>query len=276
MAVIAGLALLCAFSLFWILRPSVMDRREIYRGVFLTVEKVRQQEHGSGRVMIIEVHWDTPGVSFANRRFDFPIDPANQDNPHYRLAYADWALLRKGASVLINTTIFHPDSLASFLPGYPVRSNETLVVEGEVSHIHAHSYLLYWDKQGEVHLQRSKPPDPGSLSEAVTGIGLQGIPVSEGQQRHRAIDHHEELFSRTFIGVNPGRKVLYLLAFEKASAFYMLDKAVEAGVIYGGQVDSGNSTNLLIGWNAAGILPHTGIRHWRPLGPTLTVFADPL
>jgi hypothetical protein len=272
-----GLALLWGcILLYWILRPGLMDRTEIFRGVFLTVDSIQKEADGSGRVMIVEVHWDTPGIRFANRSFDFELDPSNPESPHYRLAYADWALMRERASVLINTTIFLPDSRASIFPGMPVRSNETLVVQGSVSHIHEHSYLLYWDKEGDVHLEQSKPPSPESLEAAVTGIGLQGIPVFDGRARLNAIDHKDESFPRTFIGVDPRRKILFLMAFEEATAYAMIERAVEAGVVHGGMLDSGNSTNLLIGRGADGIHPHTGIRSWRPLGGYLTIHAKPL
>ncbi|MEX0330512.1 MAG: phosphodiester glycosidase family protein [Puniceicoccaceae bacterium] len=264
------LALSC-WALLWFLRPGTQPRTQIFQGIFLTVE-----ETPSGRLMIVEVHWDTPGVQFSNRAYSFPVDPTNQDSPHYRTTFADWALFREGAAVLVNTTLFLPDSLKTFLPGYPVRSNETLVVDGEVSHVHDHSYLLYWDADGNVHLQRSKPPSPESLDAAVSGIGLQGIPVSQGQVRPRAISDHGEANARTFIGVDPERKVLFLMAFEKATPIQMLEQAVAHGVKVGGQVDGGSSTNLIIGTGAKDLPPHTGIRGWRPVGPYLIVKAESL
>jgi hypothetical protein len=270
------LILLGALLLHWFLLPPAMERTEIYKGVFMTVESLPQSEHGGGRVMIVEVHWDTPGVRISNRSYDYEVDPDDMDSPHYRLAYADWALMREKASVLINTAIFHPDSLKSFIPGYPVRSNETLVVGGTTSHIHEHSYLMYWDAGGNVHVKQSKPPDEASLAEAVTGIGLQGIPVSGGRAVFHAIGNKEEVFRRTFIGVDPARKILYLMAFDKASARLMLEKAVEVGAVYGGQLDSGTSTNLLIGNSASGVRAHSGIRGPRPLGPYLIISAEPL
>lgn len=262
---------LACFALLWLLRPRVQPRTEIFKGIFLAVE-----ETSGGRLMIAEVHWDTPGVRIANRQYSFPIETDNPASPHYRTALADWALLREGAAVLMNTTLFLPDTRKTFIPGYPVRSNETLVVDGAVSHVHDHSYLLYWDAAGDVHLQASKPPSAESLSAAVTGIGLQGIPVSRGEARHHAVGNRDEAHARVFIGVDPERKILYLLAFEEATADEMIERAVAAGVQFGGQVDGGSSTNLLIGRNAEGVPPHSGIRGWRPIGPYLVVHADPL
>jgi len=274
------LALLCVMGvgcLYWLYRPSPVSRKEIFKGVFLTVEETpRTNRLSHNRLMIVEVHWDTPGIQLANRPFDYPVDPSNPVEPHYRLTNADWALARSGASVLVNTTGYAPEKFYRSLPGLPVRSSETVVVEGHPSHIHAHSYLMYWDRTLQAHMVSRKPPDPDSLADAFLGIGLQGIPVAEGQARYHALGNKELVMPRTFIGIDPGRKILWLMAFEKASGRFMIDRAVKEGVIYGGMVDSGSASHLLVGSGASGIRSHTGIRHWRPLGPYLTVFAEPL
>jgi hypothetical protein len=268
-----GLLLLTGGILIhFILRPVETLRMEIFKGVHLTVESI-PTESGNGRVMIAEVHWDAPGITIHNRPYDFPI---KEDSPHYRLSFADWGLLRSGAALLVNTAIYKPDDIGSILPGSKVRSLDTLVVDGEVSHVHPHSYLLYWDKAGNATVQSSKPPSEDSLSAAVTGIGLQGLQVKGGQPDYRAIAGHDERFARTFIGIDPERKILFLMAFEEATATYMIDRAVAAGVVAGGQVDSGSSTNLLVGAGADGVRSHCGIRNWRPLGPWLVVEAEPL
>ncbi len=275
--VLAGVILaVAAFGLFLYLKPPLMPRTEIYRGVFLTVEEVPEGPDGRGRAMIAEIHWETPGIRLAGREYSFPVDPANPITPHYRLVPADWALSREGAAVLVNSAGYKPETSYRSLPGMPVRAMETVVVDGQPSRVHKHSYLLYWDKDMEVHLQQQKPPDAASLEAAVLGIGLQGIPILNGKDRGQGLDHLELVMPRTFIGVDPDRKVLYLLVFEHASGHFMLSRAVEAGVQYGGMLDSGDATHLLIGSKAKGIHSHQGIRNWRPLGPYLTVFADPL
>jgi hypothetical protein len=129
----------------------------------------------------------------------------------------------------------------------------------------------------EAHLQTTKPPSPETLEQARMGIGLQGIQISEGFARTNTIDDRDMAYDRTFIGVDPERHILTILVFEKATAYLVIQRALEAGVMFGGQVDSGSASHLLIGDNAgAGIRPHTGIRNWRPLGAYLTVHANPL
>ena len=269
-------SVLAGAGLIYALRAPVTARTEIFNGVFLTVENVPASSRGSGRVMIVEVKWDTPGVRLVNRPFSYPLKTGDPSAPQYRLAMADWSLLRDNASILVNTTEYTPNSKFHSLPGMPVRSVETVVVDGKVSHVDKNSYLMYWDKEMQAHLLFTKPPDPRSLAEAVFGFGVQGVQIFDGKTRYNAIDNKNDLISRTFIGFNENNKTLYLLAFERASVNEMVQRALAAGVRFGAQVDSGSSTNLLVGAGAKHVLPHAGIRNWRPLGAYLEVFADPV
>ena len=221
-----------------------MPRTEIFSGVYLTVEDLPGGAAGSGRAMIVEVLWDTPGVRLVNRPFSYPLDPGDPASPQYRLALPDWSLFRDGAAILVNTTEYTPAGILDSIPGKPVRSVETEVVDGKVSHVHEHSYLMYWDKNMTPRLLDTKPPDAKSLADAVIGFGVQGIQIYDGQARYNSIDDKDALISRTFIGFNPTSRTLYLLAFEKASVYTMVQRALDAGVTFGAQFDSGSSTTL--------------------------------
>ena len=282
--------LIACGSLAWyyLHRPPLMERTEIYRGVYLTVDEIPKSPYGSGRIMIVEIHWDTPGIRLQNRPFSYPPRPYNPSSPsgpsspfsplspHYRLANADWALWREGTQVLINTTMYGPSDYWRSIPGMPVRSHETVVVDGVPSHVHEHSYLLYWDRSMRAHLSHHKPPDEKSLREAVLGIGIQGISVSEGEVRMRAMGGDDRVMARSFVGFDPTRNIVWLMAFENASGYAMVQRALEEGVMFGGMMDSGGSVQLLIGDDAKGVRSHAGIRHWRPLGGYLMVRAEPL
>lgn len=257
-------------------KPELLSRTEIYQGVYLTVEELPQKLEGRGKVMIIEVYWDTPGVRIENRPFDFSDVGDHSDASHYRLEFADLALRRTNASILMNTSLYRPGALVHSIPGRPVQSVETLVVDGVVSHVHDHSYLLFWNVSMDAKFLQSKPPDPVSLSEAVMGVSTQGVQIAGGDARYNALGNREEIHARTFIGVDPDNRVLYLMAFENVSGYTMIDRAIAAGVVFGGQLDSGNSTNLLIGENARRVKAHSGIRNLRPLGPYISIYAEPL
>lgn len=264
------------FALYWFHRPPAMERTEIFRGVYLTVKDLPGSSDGGGKVMIVEIHWNEPGVQLKHRDFDYTFSRDNPLAAHYNLEFADWAVLREKPAVLVNTTRYFPEGLLDSLPGKRVRTLETLVVDGQVSHLHEHTYLLFWDQDMEATVQRTKPPSSENLSRAVLGIGLQGIQINEGSISMNAIAETTETYARTFIGIDPIQDILYLLAFEKASPRMMLSLARDAGIIFGGQVDSGDATNLIVGPGAQGIRPFSGIRNPRPLGPYLKVFADRL
>ena len=88
LVLIAILAAVAAVGLYFALRPPVMPRTEIFSGVYLTVEDLPGGAAGSGRAMIVEVLWDTPGVRLVNRPFSYPVDPGDPASPQYRLTRA--------------------------------------------------------------------------------------------------------------------------------------------------------------------------------------------
>ena len=266
-----GLAIF--FVIHFLLRPQPFERTEIFEGVYLTVEDYPWDWPVKGRVMIAEIHWATPGLEIKHRDFSYPFLPGHPKAEHFSTLPADWALERESASILVNTTLFGPNSLSTWIPGSGVRSNETIVIDGLASHIHAHSYLLYWDSDDNAHMLRQKPPPPEIIETARLGIGLQGVQVNEGRPGYAALSDKDNMDDRTFIGVDPMQKILFLMAFEKSTGRFMIDRAIEEGVIFGGQLDGGSSTNLLVGPGARGIRSHTGIRNLRPIGPYLVVRA---
>jgi hypothetical protein len=270
---LAGLA---TVGLYFFLRPGAMERTEIFKGVHMTTLELPGDEHGHGRAIFIEVQWDVPGVRLAHRPFTYQPDLKDPLHPIYRLEMADWALLRDGAALLVNTTRYRPDELYRSYPGAKVASVETLVVDGRQSFNHPHSYLMFWDADGNATFLDRKPPDAESLAKAVLAIGLQGTQVWEGRAHYHSLGDKDLVYDRTFIGINPERKTLWLMAYEAVSGWRMIDLAIEQGVTFGGMVDSGDGTQLIVGRGAAGVFPHTGIRNFRPVGPYMEIYAEPL
>jgi len=271
MFLLALIPVILGILFVFLLRPSLLERTEIYKGVYLTVEELPD-----GRAMIAEVHWETPGVQIGQRDYDFEFSPDNSHSPHFRLTLADMALWREAPSLLVNTTRYMPHEPMDSLPGMSVRTLETLVVDGRLSHVHEHSFLIFWDREMNARLQSSKPPSAQNLETALQAMGVQRVDMNNGQIGSFTREETDELYDRTFIGVNPEKKVLYLLVMENVSRYYITLRALQAGATFGGEVDSGNSSTLLVGKGASGIRAHTGIRNLRPLGPYLTVRADPI
>lgn len=83
--VILGLVCSILFVVFfWIGGIEETGRREVFGGVALTVEDTKLPSECNGKVMIVEVQWDYPGVRIANRPYSFSQSPA-EDDPLYRL-----------------------------------------------------------------------------------------------------------------------------------------------------------------------------------------------
>jgi hypothetical protein len=265
----SGLALLSLFGYFYsFLRPQVVERSEIYQGIFYESGNWPDQTTGSGRYMVVEIHLDEPGVEIFIR----PFIKRPSDDSHYTVLPADYLVRSFGADVLINSTLYSPNSWYNSLPGMRVTSGETVVYKGSVSHVDEKSYLLWFDRDMNSHLEIEKPPSPEVLSKAFWGVGLQGYLINAGAINWNSIQGSTMPLTSTFIGINPSERVLWLMAFEDIVPGALGEFAREKGVEYGGMMD--DEATMLIGKNPFGIRSYTGIRGKRPLGAFIGVRAN--
>ena len=266
---IAGLCLLLTF--YTLFRPKDLLRQEIYQGVFLTIDQV-PADFGKGKVMIAEIHWDEPGVEIYFRPFR-PYDGSGTD---FDLLPADYLRWKDGLDLMVNTTRYYPEEWWRSLPFKQVNTLETLVLNGTVSHIHPLSYMFGWDEDWEFKYEYSKPPSPEFLSQIEWGIGVQSISIHNGQINEAAMDTNVFYDARTFMGVDPVEKVLWLIVAENISEIGMNRIASAQGVIVGGQLDSQDASHMIIGTGAKGVRAFTGIRGRRMLAATLGIRAEKL
>jgi hypothetical protein len=237
----------------------------------LTVKDI-PGEFGEGKVMIAEIHWDEPGVELFFR----PFYPRVSGKMHYSLLPADYLRWKYDLSVMVNTTRYYPGEWWKSYPLRRVNSLETLVWEGGVSHIHPLSYMFGWDADENFLYEFSKPPSSEFLETLRWGIGVQSITINDGQIRLGAMDRNEIRDARTFLGVDPVRKVLWLIVGEKLSELGMNTIASNQGVMVGGQLDSQDASTMILGSGAIGVDSLTGIRGRRPLGAVMGVRAERL
>ena len=262
------------------LRPEpTEDWQGIYQGVDLLVTQI-PKNLGKGRMMAVRIKWDTPGLEMKHRTPDFPFPKNGWEKTAgdrlFKLEIADWALQRQQPAIFVNTTRYTPHQIWRSIPGNAVTTLESLVIDGEASHQHQHSYLLWWDQSGNAQMELIKPPSPEILQSAALGIGVQGVSIKNGQARPGAMSGFAEPIPRTFMGIDNENKTLYLIAFEEITDAGMVGMAITLGVQDGAMVDSGDATHLLVGQDAKGVAPHTGIRNRRPLAGYLMIFAEPL
>lgn len=256
-----------------LLRPPVSAWRPVFRGVDYYCEEVATQNGESGRIAAVRIDLNAPGVDVILR----PLDPeAVRQGAHYFLELPDLALGRDSLDVLINTAIFHPGQWWQTWPGRAVRNVDMVVVAGRATHFWEHSYLFWADRNGQIHVNHYKPPKPEDVASAVWGIGLQSVQVSEGRLNMGALGERGPAGRISFLGADPEARRLFLLACENASALTLAEAAIRLGVKTGSAMDGGASSWLLFSPRAKGLLPFTGIRGGRPLGPWLGVRAQPL
>jgi len=251
-------------------RPALNeDWISIHPGVHYRAFEHTPTPGQSARVMAIRLDLKESEATVHYR----PYSPeALSREHHYTLAPADF-LLRKNPDTiaLLNGARYEIDNFLDNLPGAKVTSLESVLVDGVLSHRHAHSYLIWWTRKGKVYVETRKPPPDPLPSEAWMGVGVQGLQIAGGLPQYQALSSLEKAYPRTFLGADPETNTLWLIAFEAIQGQEMIDAVVELGIPYGGQLDSGDSTNLILGPHLPGIQDYTGIRNLRPLAGYLAI-----
>lgn len=114
--------------------------------------------------------------------------------------------------------------------------------------------------------KRGRMPLAFSQQNAVTGIGNQRIIVAEGKVRHNVLGANSDPDNQSFIGIDPQRKILWLIAFRNATPKPVAETAASLDFQFGGRVDGGDSTTRVIGPAAKHVFPFTGL---PPTGKTV-------
>ena len=269
---VAGMGAIAVWVYFFVLlKPENMLRQEIFKGVYLTVDDIPSQ-FGSGKVMIAEIHWDEPGVELYFR----PFRPRSTGKMHYSLLPADYLIREANLGIMVNTTRYYPEEWYKCFPFKQVNTLETLVWNGNVSHIHQHSYMFGWNEKDEFLYEFTKPPSQEFLSQLRWGIGVQSISLHQGQIRDAALGANVVRDARTFLAVDPDEKILWMIVGEKISELGINQIASRQGAIVGGQLDTQDASHMIIGSGARGVKSMSGIRGRRMLAGTMGVRAEPL
>lgn len=177
--------------------------------------------------------------------------------------------------ILLNGVRYEQAEWWQSIPGLPKAVHETIVIDGQASHRHEHSYLLWCDENAMLTMEKTKPPSAYALENAVWALGIQGITVSDGKVSNHLQKHPpSDVIPITFVGIDPSRSNLWLIAFEGTTELGMAQFAADLGVRDGGMLDSGDATTLIIGKGAKGLSAYTGIRGARPLASWIGVRAE--
>lgn len=218
---------------------------------------------------MIRADLNVPGVSL----YVTPLDPqAVAHGQQFRLRYVSTAVRADHLAAAVNGTLFFSESTWIRLPGDWARSNETVVADHVVSHVHPHTYLLWWDDQLIAHLETTKPPSAAVLAKAKWAIGGQMALLVDGKVNPwggHAPDH------RTMIGADPDKRLVWLAVFDKASYAFAAATLARHGAKIGVMVDGGTSCAMAIGPDARGVRSGTVTGNWRPVATQFGVRALP-
>jgi hypothetical protein len=219
--------------------------REIFSGVTYGCERLGRTEQGHGMLHWVRVELRAPGIEL----YVTPLDPSPiAQGSHYRLRWIEHVVRDERLAVAVNGTLFTSKySWRPWLPGDLAHGVETVVSDHVVSHLWKHTYLLWFDDNLNPHLRPSKPADPAELRRAKWGIGGQAVWLHDGKV-WSASDRQPD--SRTAIGIDTERKLLFLAVAEWASPHLMLERLAKLGAREAMLLDGGSSSAIAVGESA--------------------------
>jgi hypothetical protein len=253
--------------------PSNCDHaspaRHIFEGIVFGCNSIERSAEGGGALYWARVDLTAPGIEL----FVTPLDPiALAQNWQYRLRRLGTVVDEEHLAIAVNGSLFaSTPHWRPRLPGDLARGVETTVANRIVSHAWEHTYLLWFDDQLTPTLRPSKPPAPGDLAKAKWGIGGQGVHLHEGRVWSGA-DRRPD--SRTAVGIDEERKLLYLAVGEKISPRLILQKLADFGAREGMLLDGGRSSSMAIGNGARGVTAGTMYGGSRPVATHFGVRAN--
>jgi hypothetical protein len=152
-----------------------------------------------------------------------PLDPlAVARGWEYRLRRIKGVVGSEHLAVAINATLFTSNSgWWPLMSGDLANIVETVVADHVVNHIWEHTYLLWFDDKLTPHLPPSKPPSVADLAAAKWGVGGQGVGLRDGKVGS-GNDRYPD--SRTAVGIDPSRKLLFLAVGQNISPRLMLSR----------------------------------------------------
>jgi Phosphodiester glycosidase len=218
---------------------------EIFSGVTYGCDRLERTGEGRGVLHWVRVDLRAPGIEL----YVTPLDlSAVERGWEYRLRWIDEVARDEGLAVAVNGTLFTARyAWLPRLPGDLANGVETVVSDHVTSHFWEHTYLLWFDDDLTPHLRPSKPPLPAELRQAKWGIGGQGVGLHDGRVWSGSGRQPD---SRTAVGIDAERRLLFLAVAEWASPHLMLEELAKLGARDAMLLDGGASSAIAIGEGA--------------------------
>jgi hypothetical protein len=256
----------------WWTRPRPMPPTEIFRGIVYSCEQIDTDEC-RGLMCLVRVDLTAPGIGL----YLTPLDPeAVNQGYQYRLASAADVLRREALAVVVNGTYFSAKSGLFYRTGDLANGVQTIVADGEMNHeLDRNSYMLWFDSDLTPHIDSAMTARDDFLRGARWAIGGVGMAALwNGQVREDSVGHAMD--QRTAVGIDSGRRLLWLAVFENASSLAVARVLKEHGAEDGFLLDGGHSTSMVLGSEAAPVQSGSLIGGWRPVANFFGIKAQPL
>ena len=242
--------------------------KEIFQGVYYGCERVADTPQSGGLMHWIRADLNVPGVSL----YVTPLDlEAEAKGFEYKLRHVSTAVIDDHLAAAVNGTLFFSDSTLIRLPGDLAISNETVVADHVMNHIHKHSYLMWWDDNMMAHQQRTKPPTPAVIAKTKWGISGQQPILYYG-----ALSGNLDPDWRTVIAADPDRHLVWIACFDWSSFRFAAKTMADHGAKIAVSVDGGTSMAMSIGTGARNVRSGTVTGNWRPVATQFGFRALPL
>src|SRR5262249_26368365 len=146
-------------------------------------------------------------------------------------------------AVAINACLFSSDSGWLPFPGDFARSAETAVSDYVVNHVDEKTYLLWFDEDLTPHFEFAKPPSLMVLALGKWAVGGQSVGLKNGAIWVADATTRD---SRTAIGIDAARKLLFLAVGENMTSRRILEMLAELGAKDAITLDGGNSSSMAL------------------------------
>jgi len=253
----------------WSRRPVAVSPRRIAPGVTYWAETVSLGGREADWVRVAEIDLTHPGIELhVTEPQANPQDPAFP----YPLRFVGAQAAEAGLTVAINGTLFERTS-RWYWPGTPAHPRETIVARGQVSHVHPHSFLMWFERDLTPHVVHRKPPPQQALAKAWWGISGQSLSLRNGRTMPHTLRGPPD--RRTMIAVNLETRTLWLATFADAITGEAADYLNRHGATYALNLDGGGSTAFYLSPDTDA--PRTGVltHRWRPVPVIFGVRARP-
>jgi len=267
-SIVVLLALSVTGYILWI-RRSPRPPTPIFQGVRYECVDLTDPDGGGGLAHIVEIDLKAPGIEF----YVSPLEEKALIKGWEYTTVWPWRVAgERDLAVVVNGTTFQDEDGLFPWPGDLARSSETIVSNTQINHIDPHSYLLWFDRDLNPHLETTKPPSRQALEQAVWGVAGQEVVMYDGVVGTRA----EVVDARTIIAFNPNTKTLWIAVFENASYRFAAQTLALRGATHATMLDGGTSSTMTLGWDARNVRFGTLLNGWRPVGNIVGIRAKPL